>query len=184
MVMNNHYSSRDMVTQVVLSPETREELLSNCPEMTNFVNWLDSIDRRPGLDELAFKLSNLKPNSAALENCVGYAKEGYQRHVVKKNDFYELATICWKPGQKTPIHDHVGSDCAFLIISGTSTETIYETNDNGLAFPTKSIIRNSGEVCAAEEQDIHVVSNEGDSGLVELHVYTPPLSGYNVYSSI
>ena len=79
-----------MVTQVVLSPETREELLSNCPEMTNFVNWLDSIDRRPGLDELAFKLSNLTPNSAALENCVGYAKEGYQRHVVKKNDFYEL----------------------------------------------------------------------------------------------
>lgn len=173
-----------MVTQVVLSPETREELLSNCPEITNFVNWLDSIDRRPGLDELAFKLSNLKPNSAALENCVGYAKEGYQRHVIKKSDFYELATICWKPGQKTPIHDHVGSDCAFLIISGISKETIYEINDSGLVFPTKSIIRNSGEVCAAEEQDIHVVSNEGDSGLVELHVYTPPLSGYNVYSSI
>ena len=86
-----------MVTQVVLSLETREELLSNCPEMTNFVNWLDSIDRRPGLDELALKLSNLKPNSAALENCIGYAKVGYQRHVVKKNDFYELAIICWKP---------------------------------------------------------------------------------------
>ena len=76
-----------MVTQVILSPETREELLSKCTEMDNFVNWLDSIDRRPGLDELALKLSNLKPNSDALENCVGYAKAGYQRHVIKKNDF-------------------------------------------------------------------------------------------------
>jgi cysteine dioxygenase len=173
-----------MVTQVVLSQEMREELLSNCSEMDNFVNWLDSLDRRPGLDELAIKLSNLRPNSTALEKCVGYAKDGYQRHIVKKNDHYELVTICWKPGQKTPIHDHVGSDCAFLIISGISTETIYEINQNGLVFPTNSIIRKSGEVCAAEEQDIHTVSNDGDSGLVELHVYTPPLGEYNVYSSI
>ena len=182
--MNNNQLCRGMVTQVVLSPETRKELLSHCPEVTNFVDWLDSIDRRPGLNELAIKLSNLKPNSDALENCVGYAKEGYQRHVLKKNNFYELAAICWKPGQKTPIHDHLGSDCAFLIISGTSTETIYETNNEGLAFPTKKVIRKSGEVCAAEEQDIHTVSNEGDIGLVELHVYTPPLSGYNVYPSV
>ena len=33
------------------------------------------------------------------------------------------------------IHDHTGSDCAFLIVSGVSTETVYETNEEGLAYP-------------------------------------------------
>ena len=173
-----------MVTQVILFLRQGKNYFQIVQRWTNFVNWLDSIDRRPGLDELDLKLSNLKPNSFALENCVGYAKAGYQRHVIKKNDFYELATICWKPGQKTPIHDHIGSDCAFLIISGTSTETIYETNDNGLAFPVKSIVRNLEKYVQQKSKTFMSVSNEGNTGLVELHVYTPPLSGYNVYSSM
>ncbi|MGY8703124.1 MAG: hypothetical protein ACKVGY_02190, partial [Candidatus Poseidoniales archaeon] len=33
----------------------------------------------------------------------------------------------------------------------------------------------------ADEPDIHRVSNAGNLGLVELHVYTPPLGAYNVY---
>ncbi|MAV60439.1 MAG: hypothetical protein CND89_05245 [Marine Group II euryarchaeote MED-G38] len=172
-----------MATHVVLSNDVREKLLSECSEITSFLDWLESIDRRPGLDELAMKLSNLNPNIDAVENSVGYAEEGYKRHVIKENNFYELAIICWKPGQATPIHDHEGSDCAFLIVSGVSTETTYKINEEGVPFPTDLTIRKSGEICAAKEQDIHTVSNEGDVGLVELHVYTPPLSGYNIYSS-
>ena len=70
-----------------------------------------------------------------------------------------------------------------MIVSGVSTETTYKINEEGVPFPTDLTIRKSGEICAAKEQDIHTVSNEGDVGLVELHVYTPPLSGYNIYSS-
>jgi len=38
-----------MATHVVLSPDVREKLLSECSEITNFLDWLESIDRRPGL---------------------------------------------------------------------------------------------------------------------------------------
>ena len=77
-------------------------------------------------------------NIGALRDCIGYADDGYQRNVIKKTEFYELVAICWTPGQNTPIHDHVGSDCAFLIADGVSTETIYQLNDEGLAIPSKS----------------------------------------------
>ena len=41
-----------------------------------------------------------------------------------------------------------------------------------------------GEVCAADEPDIHRVSNDEDSNLINLHVYTPPLSGFNFYDAL
>ena len=76
---------------------------------------------------------------------------------------------------------HLGSDCAFLILEGESTETIYELNEKGQAFPVSKRVYRPGEVCAADEPDIHRVSNDGDGELINLHVYTPPLHAFNVY---
>ena len=122
-----------MVTQAPLSEQARSTLLSQCESLRGLTEWLDGIDRRPGLDELDARLSSLEVNVDALEDCIGYSEDGYQRNVIKKNEHYELVAICWTPGQDTPIHDHTGSDCAFLIVSGVSTETVYETNEEGLA---------------------------------------------------
>ncbi len=173
---------RDVATQVKIEPEVREGLLVECSGLSGLVKWLDSIDRRPGLAELDHQLEGLEINLTALKECIGYADDGYQRNVIKKSEFYELVAVCWLPGQETPIHDHVGSDCAFLIVNGTSTETIYETNEEGLAYPITSRHYQPGEVCAAEEPDIHRVSNDTDSELVNLHIYTPPLHAYNIYA--
>jgi len=177
-----HLPRPNMVTQVALEPKVRNELLSECSGLSGLVEWLDSIDRRPGLDELDMHLKSIEVNLAALKGCIGYADDGYQRNVVKNSEFYELVAICWTPGQETPIHDHVGSDCAFLIVDGVSTETIYETNEEGLAYPINVRHYQPGEVCAAEEPDIHRVSNDTNSELVNLHIYTPPLHAYNIYA--
>ena len=171
-----------MVTQVALEPKVRNELLSECSGLSGLVEWLDSIGRRPGLDELDMHLRSTEVNLAALKGCIGYADDGYQRNVVKNSEFYELVAICWTPGQETPIHDHVGSDCAFLIVDGVATETIYETNEEGLAYPINARHYQSLEVCAAEEPDIHRVSNDTDSERVNLHIFTPPLYAYNIYA--
>jgi cysteine dioxygenase len=173
-----------MVTQAPLSDEARSDLLSRCKGIRGLKDWLDGIDRRPGLDELDSRLSGLELNIGAIEECVGYSDDGYQRNVISKNEHYELVAICWTPGQDTPIHDHVGSDCAFLIVSGVSTETIYEANEEGKANPVSSRRYMPGEVCAADEPDIHRVSNDEDSNLINLHVYTPPLSGFNFYDAL
>ena len=172
-----------MVEQVALDNVVRERLLSECTGLSKLVDWLDSIDRRPGLEELDHKLISIDVNIPALKQCIGYAEDGYQRNVIKKTEHYELVAICWSPGQLTPIHDHVGSDCAFKIIDGISTETTYELNDEGLAYPVGVRDYSAGEICAADEPDIHRVSNNSDSELINLHVYTPPLHAYHVYKS-
>ena len=174
---------RYVVEQVALDPEVRSRLLSECDGISNLVDWLDSINRRPGLSELDSKLSSIEVNISALKQCIGYADDGYQRNVIKKTEHYELVAICWTPGQLTPIHDHVGSDCAFKIIDGISTETTYELNDEGLAYPVGVRDYLPGEICAADEPDIHRVSNDSNKELINLHVYTPPLHAYNLYKS-
>ena len=93
---------RYVVEQVALDPEVRSRLLSDCDGISNLVDWLDSINRRPGLSELDTKLSSIEVNISALKQCIGYAEDGYQRNVIKKTEHYELVAICWTPGQLTP----------------------------------------------------------------------------------
>ena len=179
--MNEVLPSENMVEQVSLCSDTRDKLLSECSGISELVGWLDKIDRRPGLDELEMKLSSIEVNISALKCCIGYSKEGYQRNLIQKNEFYELVAICWIPGQLTPIHDHVGSDCAFKIINGVSTETTYSLNEDGLAYQIGVREYRAGEICASDEPDIHRVSNNSDNELINLHVYSPPLHAYNTY---
>jgi cysteine dioxygenase len=68
-------------------------------------------------------------------------------------------------------------------VEGTSTETIYELNDEQLAVATNVRHYAPGEVCAANEPDIHRISNDTDGNLINFHVYTPPLSGFGIYDA-
>ena len=39
--------------------------------------------------------------------------------------------LCWKNGQRSPIHDHTGSSCGVRVLRGTLTETLFELAPNG-----------------------------------------------------
>ena len=77
-----------MVTQTILSPEERSALASECSGISGLIEWLDDLDRRPGLPELDTRLSNLDVNMGAIEECIGYSEDGYQRNVIKKTEHY------------------------------------------------------------------------------------------------
>ena len=172
-----------MVAVTKLSEDERNDLISCCKGIAGLVEWLDSLDGRPGLADLGTRLESLPINLEALKRHIDYTDEdGYQRNIIKKTEHYEMVAIAWKPGQDTPIHDHVGSDCAFLIVEGSSTETIYTLDEDGHAVPSHNRKYVPGEVCAAEEPDIHRISNDEDVNLINLHVYTPPLSGFGIYA--
>lgn len=170
-----------MVTQATLSEIDYSELMLECSGLSQLITWLDSLEKRPGLSEIDSRLTNLEINVQALKKFIIYSEDGYQRNIIKKTENYEIVAICWYPGQKTPIHDHFGSDCSFLIVDGITTETIFETNQQGLAYPISSREYNPGEVCSAEEPDIHQISNNESINLINLHVYSPPLSKYRIY---
>jgi len=172
-----------MVVVVTLDEAECEDLTACCSGVAGLVDWLDSLDGRPGLAELGERLEEATLNVEAIEACVGYAEEGYQRNIVKLTEYYEMVLVTWKPGQDTPIHDHTGSDCAFHIVAGESTETVYSLNEDGRAVTEQTRIYLPGTVCAADESDIHRVSNETDGNLINLHIYTPPLTGFGIYDA-
>jgi cysteine dioxygenase len=172
-----------MVESRTVSSETLEHIRMNDSEIDDLILWLESIEGRPGLEALGNKLQSLDIDVDSLRKSIQSNPDDYCRNILFRSSQFELVVIIWRPGQDTPIHDHVGSDCAFLILHGESTETIYELNSEGFAFPISSRVYRPGEVCAAEEPDIHRVSNDGDSELINLHVYTPPLHAFKIYDS-
>ena len=173
-----------MVAVVTLDEDRRNSLLDCCEHLNQMVNWLDSIDRRPGLSELGARLASMEINLDGLKEHIGYTEDKrYQRNIIKKTEHYEMVAITWRAGQDTPIHDHKGSDCAFLIVEGTSTETVYKLNEDNLAAPSHVRHYAPGEVCAAAEPDIHRISNDTNVDLINLHVYTPPLFAFDVYEA-
>ena len=173
-----------MVAVVTLSDENRDDLIACCKGVADMIDWLASLNDRPGLSDLGSRLESMPLNLEALKEHIVYTEDdGYQRNIIKKTEHYEMVAITWRAGQTTPIHDHKGSDCAFLIVEGTSTETIYELNDDNRAVPSHVRHYAPGEVCAADEPDIHRISNDTDGDLINLHVYTPPLSGFGIYDA-
>jgi cysteine dioxygenase len=108
----------------------------------------------------------------------------YKRNLHRKGKNYQALVLCWKAGQCSPIHDHLGSNCAFRVLSGTATEIKYCVNDGKFLYPFETIENKEGELVGSRPEDIHVMGNLQAEGreLITLHIYTPELKDMNVYS--
>ena len=92
--------------------------------------------------------------------------------------------LCWRGGQRTPIHNHAGSVCGFRVREGTGTETIFESTPSGVIKAVSAHDLPVGTINATQDSDIHQVSNCQAAGedLITLHVYSPPLLRMDTYS--
>jgi len=66
---------------------------------------------------------------------LGFKAGNYCRHRVMRNEFVEMLVLCWKPGQRTPIHDHNGSHGAVFVQEGILWETTFNYDaEDGLGY--------------------------------------------------
>ncbi|HEV3468613.1 MAG TPA: cysteine dioxygenase family protein [Pyrinomonadaceae bacterium] len=141
--------------------------LAGCPSLEELYGWMNSVEPGPG---------ELRPH-------VSFKEATYARHRVFLGDHAELLVLCWRPGQRTPIHDHNGSFGAVRVLSGVMWETIFEMDESrGLAY-SHAREWTPGLVTGADIPDIHQIGNPEVSGqdLITLHLYAPPLTSLNVY---
>jgi cysteine dioxygenase len=142
-------------------------VLNEAPTFADLSDWLIRVNVTP---------DDLRPYR--------FFKSGtYARHRVMRNEFAELLVLCWKPGQRTPIHDHNGSYGAVRVCEGVMWETSFALNRERQLYYQSGREWNPGEATAADVPDIHQIGNPEVSGqdLVTLHLYAPPLGVLNTY---
>ena len=152
--------------------------------LSDLIAYLDGLSGRAPLDELIEVLTRTEVDRAALVQHVRFSAQGYTRNLVSAGPWYHLLVLCWKNGQRSPIHDHNGSSCAVRVLRGVATETEFQVAPSGDVYAIGSRDFLTDSVCGCADADLHQVSNlqAGDADLVTLHVYSPPLIRMGTYS--
>lgn len=152
--------------------------------LRDFLAELDAFDQRVPLDVLVARLEALEIDWEEVCPFATFAGDGYRRNLMHAGPGYQALILCWRSGQRSPIHDHHGSSCGVRVIRGVATETIFERTEEGHIYATGSRRLGEGLVCGSQDADIHQMSNLQPAGqdLVTLHVYSPPLMRMGVYS--
>lgn len=150
----------------------------------DFLSQLDEFEGRIPLDVLTRALSRLRIEYADISEFAEFGDNTYKRNLAHAGRGYQALILCWRSGQRSPLHDHRGSSCGVKVIKGAATETFFERTPEGMVFATGSRILNEGDVCGSQDDDIHQVSNLqcGGADLVTLHVYSPPLMNMRTFS--
>lgn len=97
---------------------------------------------------------------------------GYQTHLVhaEPDGSFSVVVMVWRPGQRTPIHDHL-TWCVTAVLQGTEYEEVFANRGDHL----ETVRRNANPVGTvsgfAPPGDIHQVTNIGDAVAVSMHVY-------------
>jgi cysteine dioxygenase len=152
--------------------------------LEDLFRYLDALQDRAPLEQLKAELAGLAVDLEEVAAHVRFSERTYRRNLVRASDWYNLWVLCWRNGQRSPIHDHRGSSCGLRVLDGMMTETLFEFAPNGHVKPLFSRDLPPGSVVGSEDTDLHQVSNlqAGDAHLVTLHVYSPPLILMGTYS--
>jgi cysteine dioxygenase len=139
-------------------------------------------DRReepiPSADLIA-ALDGLPIGYADLADVIGFDDACYRRTIIHTRPHYQVLVLCWRSGQRSPIHNHRGSSCVVRVVQGCATETRFDPTPSGRLAPTGSHEHREGETTACCGEEIHQMGNFEAPGrdLVTLHIYSaPPLA--------
>jgi cysteine dioxygenase len=169
-------------TNIIYEPQTittSHEL--SLDELSETIKNLKAV---PKLEEIKQWFSALLLRQRDYEPYRVFTPRKYARNLIARSSFAELLMLCWRSGQRTPIHDHGGSVGVILMVEGLLTETMYEHAPEGHVRPYNTYRWGPGGITGADVPDIHQLLNlqPEKRDMVTLHCYAPPLSVLNTYS--
>ncbi len=100
--------------------------------------------------------------------------DGHRSHTlhVEPDGSFSVVGLVWRPGQVTPIHDHM-TWCVFGVIQGIEHEELFDADLNLIGESDN----HAGDVTGfAPPGDIHRVHNTGDGTAISIHVYGTDVS--------
>ena len=129
---------------------------------------------------VAAELEHHLPSAEALTEEQRTGSPGrYLSHVLhtEPDGAFSILALVWRPGQTTPIHDHV-TWCVFGVIQGIEYEELFFLDEaNECLVEAGSNVNETGDVSGfAPPGDIHRVRNAGDRTAISIHVYGTDVS--------
>lgn len=145
---------------------------------------LDQFEQRVPLETLKTLMSEVKVSLQDVDSAVRFGSNRYQRNLLHAGPAYQALILCWRSGQRSPVHDHRGSSCGVRVLTGVATEITFARTPEGFIYPTETRELSEGSVCGSQDDDLHQMSNLQPVGrdLVTLHIYSPPLLRMGMYS--
>jgi hypothetical protein len=151
--------------------------------LTGLCARLDTLGRSPHPVLLQDWLSRVCPQPAELRPFIAFDATSYRRNLICRRLHFEVLLLCWRPEQQSPIHDHTGSQCSLLVLSGVATEVRFARQADGTLRAVSTQRCPTGAVASSQDADLHVLANweTPQADLLTLHVYTPPLDDMRYY---
>jgi cysteine dioxygenase len=154
--------------------------------LSELIEYIAHLSSLPTVAEIKSKFASLALRQRDYEPYRLFTEKKYARNLLARSEFAEMLMLCWRSGQRTPIHDHGGSIGVVMVVEGALTETMYEVKPEGQVRPYNTHRWNPGGITGAEVEDVHQLLNLQPPGrdLVTLHCYSPPLTVLNTFSPV
>ncbi len=148
------------------------------------VEYLNSLEQRASIERVQQLLDEANLTVEDVRDFVDFDSTNYRRNLVTMGPWFEILVICWRSGQRSPIHNHAASTCGLKVLQGVCSETIFSRSKCGQVVALNTRELTTGHVCASQDDDTHQVSNLEPRGndLVTLHIYSPPLRAMKKFS--
>jgi cysteine dioxygenase len=154
------------------------------PTLAEVAEIINSLTATPRLTDIIEWFSSLTLRQRDYERYRLFTPRKYARNLIARSAHAEMLLLCWRSGQRTPIHDHGGSVGVVMVCEGLLTETMFERAAEGHVRPYNTFRWGPGAITGADVPDIHQLLNLQPAGrdMITLHCYAPPLSVLNTYS--
>ena len=139
---------------------------------------------------IAELLEGVAVETATLEPYLHFLRGRYTRNLIHRDEVFEMLALCWDEGTASPIHNHSGQDCWFLVQEGQFCLEGYQILEGGLEPGVARLEHVSSlhrvSLGALDHRgplkDIHRVTvSHGNPRAVSIHVYAKPFDDCLVY---
>src|SRR4051794_20826002 len=89
----------------------------------------ERLDQVEGQLPLRSILDWLKETDLTADDVADYLvfnPDRYVRNLLHAGPTYQALVLCWRNGQRSPIHNHRGSNCGVKVLKGVATETVFD----------------------------------------------------------
>ena len=94
--------------------------------MENLINEIKKLSKHDfPEDDVYDLLEGSRLSQKDIQDYILFNPDKYTRHLIHREESFELLVMCWRPGQKAPVHGHEGEKCFMRVEKGTLQFTNY-----------------------------------------------------------